>query len=199
MLTIVSGLPRSGTSLMMQILEKLGFDLLCDENRIADESNPNGYYEYEKTKKLMLENSWLLGLDGKAIKIVSPLIPFIPPELDYRVIFMERNLDEVIESQFRMLEKSGNSPRNRDIKNLKSVYLSQKSSAINFIENLPNSKYIIVNFNDLFGYNENEFNKINGLLNVDIEIKTMRMIVDSKLYRIKNNLIQLGDIHEKQF
>jgi tetratricopeptide (TPR) repeat protein/arylsulfatase A-like enzyme len=104
-ITVVSGLPRSGTSLMMQMLAAGGLAAHADDERPADESNPRGYFELEKVKHLGTDNAWLDEANGKALKVVAPLVPLLPRECRYRVVFMHRDLDEIIVSQARMLER----------------------------------------------------------------------------------------------
>src|SRR5207247_9084675 len=101
---IVSGLPRSGTSLMMQALENGGVEVVTDNIRTSDTDNPRGYYELEKVKKMKQDASWLPQARGKAFKMVSQLLYDLPPIESYRVIFMERDLDEMLISQEKMLE-----------------------------------------------------------------------------------------------
>ena len=100
---IVSGLPRSGTSLMMQMLMAGGAELLVDGVRTADTDNPRGYYEYEKVKRLRRDNAWVIDAEGKAIKVVSGLLRYLPKECTYRVIFMLRDIVEILASQRVML------------------------------------------------------------------------------------------------
>ncbi|MEW5725500.1 MAG: sulfotransferase family protein [Thermodesulfobacteriota bacterium] len=107
---VVTGLPRSGTSMMMQMLEAGGAVLLSDGLRRPDAANPKGYYEYEPVKRLAEDNSWLVQARGRAVKIVAPLLPHLAPNLEYRVIFMERDLEEVLRSQRAMLERLGRRP-----------------------------------------------------------------------------------------
>ena len=104
---IVSGLPRSGTSLMMQMLDNGGVTVVTDNIRTADTDNPRGYYEFEKVKKIKEDVSWLPATRGKAFKMVSQLLYELPPTEKYRVIFMERDLDEMIRSQEKMLTRLG--------------------------------------------------------------------------------------------
>jgi len=103
--TVVSGLPRSGTSMMMQMLVAGGLEPFTDGARVADQNNPKGYFEHEKVKRLLQENDWLAEARGKVLKIVAPLIPSLPQGENYRVIFMDRDLDEVLDSQGSMLER----------------------------------------------------------------------------------------------
>ncbi len=104
---VVSGLPRSGTSLMMQMLDKGGIPVVTDHVRTADADNPRGYYELERVKAIKRDASWLPELEGKAVKIISQLLYELPSNHKYRVIFMERDLDEVVPSQERMLVRAG--------------------------------------------------------------------------------------------
>jgi tetratricopeptide (TPR) repeat protein len=106
-LVVVSGLPRSGTSMLMQMLSAAEYPILSDGLREADEDNPRGYLEYEPVKNLLKDNRWLLEGCGKAIKIVAPLLSALPPRLPCRIILSERDLDEVLNSQDRMLERRG--------------------------------------------------------------------------------------------
>ncbi len=104
---IVSGLPRSGTSLMMQMLENGGVSVVTDNVRTADTDNPRGYYEFEKVKKIKEDVTWLPATRGKAFKMVSQLLYELPPTEKYRVVFIERDLDEMIRSQEKMLARLG--------------------------------------------------------------------------------------------
>lgn len=104
---IVSGLPRSGTSLMMQMLKAAGMPLMHDGRRSADASNPLGYYEYEPVKRLKEDNTWLGQAQGKVLKVVSPLLQFLSLGYSYKVIFVQRDLTEVLASQRRMLQGQG--------------------------------------------------------------------------------------------
>jgi hypothetical protein len=114
-ITVVSGLPRSGTSMMMQMLGAGGLAVLTDGKRGADADNPRGYYEYEAVKSLAKDASWLASARGKAVKIVSALLIHLPDEFDYRVIFMRRPIAEVLASQSAMLDRLGHAgPRGDD-------------------------------------------------------------------------------------
>ena len=107
MITIVLGLPRSGTSLLMQMLEAGGMKIYTDNIRKADENNSNGYYEHEKVKQLQRDNSWFAEVEGKAIKVIAQLIEYVPPDFLYQALFIERDMDEIITSQRVMLERLG--------------------------------------------------------------------------------------------
>ena len=107
LITVVSGLPRSGTSMLMQMLDAAGYPCLTDGVRKADADNPRGYFEYDKVKRLRRDCSWMPEAKGKAIKIIAQLIPFLPFQFSYRVIFIERDISEVLSSQRKMLQRQG--------------------------------------------------------------------------------------------
>lgn len=105
--TIASGLPRSGTSLVMQMLRAGGMTLLTDRVRPPDEDNPRGYYEFEPVKQTASDPAWLKAAQGKAVKMVFRLLVDLPPDYAYRVVLMTRKLEEVLASQRVMLARSG--------------------------------------------------------------------------------------------
>src|SRR5262245_35974300 len=98
-LTIVSGLPRSGTSMMMRMLETGGLPVLTDDVRTPDDDNPNGYYEFEAVKQTKQDDSWLQSSEGKAVKMVYRLLYDLPKDRSYKVLFMRRKMEEVLASQ----------------------------------------------------------------------------------------------------
>ncbi|MBK8625941.1 MAG: tetratricopeptide repeat protein [Saprospiraceae bacterium] len=104
---VVSGLPRSGTSLMMQMLEKGGMDIFTDQVRESDENNPKGYYEHEAVKNLAKNKKWVPDAKDKVVKVVAQLLHHLPPHYHYKIVFMERDLYEIIASQQKMLERLG--------------------------------------------------------------------------------------------
>lgn len=105
--TIVTGVPRSGTSMLMGILAAGGFPLLVDGHRPADQDNPEGYFEYEPVKRIHYDTSWLDHADGRAVKVVVPLLLELPPDRRYNVLFIHRDPDAVLRSQARMLKRRG--------------------------------------------------------------------------------------------
>src|SRR5438876_8248915 len=116
---LVSGLPRSGTSMLMQMLEKGGMPIVTDKIRSPDEDNPKGYHEFERIKELdkTSDKSWLKNYRGQVIKTISFLLPYLPLDLNYRVVFMRRDIEEVLRSQHKMLARSGaKAPLGRDDK-----------------------------------------------------------------------------------
>ncbi|NJN53987.1 MAG: sulfotransferase [Anaerolineae bacterium] len=109
---IVSGLPRSGTSMMMKMLEVGGIPPLTDQIRTADNDNPKGYYEFERVKQLDKgDTAWVADAQGKVVKVISQLLRYLPADQEYRVIFMRRNMDEILASQQKMLINRGGRPQ----------------------------------------------------------------------------------------
>lgn len=106
-IVVVSGLPRSGTSMMMQMLEAGGMPIFTDKERMADESNPKGYYEHEAVKNLAKNKTWLPKANGHAVKVIAHLLKYLPMNYRYKLIFMERDVLEVVSSQQKMLSRNG--------------------------------------------------------------------------------------------
>ena len=107
MITVVSGLPRSGTSLMMQMLAAGGMPVLSDGERQADADNPRGYFEWERIKLLPKEPECISEAEGKVVKVISQLLFALPARREYRVVFMQRPLPEVVASQAEMIRRRG--------------------------------------------------------------------------------------------
>jgi hypothetical protein len=87
-----------------------GLPVLADDRRLADEDNPRGYFELEAVKGSARDATWARGAAGRAVKVISYLLPHLPTELEYRVVFMRRGLDQVVRSQRAMLERLGTAP-----------------------------------------------------------------------------------------
>lgn len=107
---LVSGLPRSGTSLMMQILAAGGLPPMTDGEREADADNPEGYYEWEAIKSLP-HHPWVIEeAQGRVVKVISALLPALPAKHRYKIVFMRRPTEQVVRSQRTMLERNGQTP-----------------------------------------------------------------------------------------
>src|SRR5271156_5202866 len=123
MITIVSGLPRSGTSLMMQMLDAGGLPVLSDGVRKPDADNPKGYLEWEGFKQLRKDPSLIAQAEGKVVKVISEFILSMPAGHDYRIVFMQRPLPEVLKSQDEMLRRRGNAELVTDNSALEVIFL----------------------------------------------------------------------------
>ena len=181
---VVSGLPRSGTSMMMQMLEAGGILPLTDRKRRADEDNPRGYYEYEKAKSLARDSSWVHDARGKAVKIVAQLLPHLPVQdgLEYRIIFMTRDLDEVVRSQRTMLRRQGKDGGRLPDEQLKQTFSRQ----MNQVKRMLALKRIPIHFVD-YGRCINEpgavAGEIDAFLGGVLDQESMTGVVDPALWR----------------
>lgn len=131
-ITVVSGLPRSGTSMMMRMLDAGGIPVMVDNIRTADIDNPKGYYEFERVKKIDQDAAWLPETQGKVVKMVSMLLMKLPPAYRYKIVFMRRHMDEILASQAKMLERlgktGGNAPTAAQMANLFTRHLAEVES-----------------------------------------------------------------------
>lgn len=181
-ITIVSGLPRSGTSLMMQMLAKGGIDILTDENRKADTSNPKGYYEYDPVMSIHKDNSWLDKGQNKGVKIVAPLLKYINPKYRYKIIFMTRDLNEIVKSQQIMI---GKDPDALPIKLFESY--SKILKGVDIWNNLePGVELIYIDYKDVLNNTEDVVKKVKSFVAVDLNVDEMAKCVDKSLYRNKS-------------
>jgi predicted AlkP superfamily phosphohydrolase/phosphomutase/tetratricopeptide (TPR) repeat protein len=148
-ITIVSGLPRSGTSLMMQLLAAAGRETLSDAKRAADEDNPLGYFELEKTLELAKDVSWLPSARGKVVKIVAQLLPMLPRNEHYQLIFMQRDLNEVIASQRAMLARRGVQGASLGEAELATTFADQLERVLRHLEGRREFRALLVDYGEL--------------------------------------------------
>lgn len=148
-ITVVSGLPRSGTSLMMQLLVAAGREALTDRHRAADADNPLGYFEFAPVLELARDHSWLAQARGKVVKIVAQLLPHLPRNEHYQIIFMERDLREVIASQQAMLTRQQRTGAALDAEQLATAYRGQLQQVRRQIALRPEMQLLPLNYNDL--------------------------------------------------
>ncbi len=178
-ITVVSGLPRSGTSLMMQILYNGGLDFLGDEVRKADSSNPKGYFEYEPVKSLYNSNAWLSEAQNKSIKIVAPLLKHLNPNYRYKIIFMNRDLSEILKSQQKMMGK------NEDTLSLKiwNDYVKMLNQIEIWKEKQPGVELIYIDYAQLVENPHQYIDKIQDFLGIQLDEEKMIKSIDKDLYR----------------
>ena len=182
MITVVSGLPRSGTSLMMQMLDAGGLPVLVDERRGADADNPRGYFEFEKVKSLKKDNSWLSLAEGKAVKIVSLLLYDLPTGFDYQVIFMQRDLDEVLRSQETMLARQGADPGNNRAA-MRGHFEKHLTHLNQWLEKRERLKVHFCDYRRLVEQPVETAGQIANFLQMKIDQAAMASVVDRNLYR----------------
>lgn len=181
---IVSGLPRSGTSMMMKMLEAGGILPLTDHMRFADEDNPQGYYEFEQVKKLSQGDiSWLAEAEGKAVKIIAALLIHLPEIYNYRIIFMRRAMHEILASQRKMLIHRGEDPNKISDDQLIRLFEKQLSQVDGWIQRQSNVERIDINYNQLLEDPVSQIEQINRFLDNALDVENMTRIVDPSLYR----------------
>lgn len=187
-ITIVSGLPRSGTSMMMRMLEAGGMDILTDHFRVANDDNPLGYYEFEKVRKLKNgETEWLQDANGKAVKVISALLEYLPEIFDYRIIFMRRNINEILASQKKMLINRGEPVNSIDDVEMAQIFQKHLHQVNNWFAQHTNIKVENINYNELLQNPSTNLIKVNKFLDKHLDIESMLAIPDQNLYRQREN------------
>lgn len=183
---IVSGLPRSGTSMAMKMLDAAGYEAFQDGIRTADSDNPKGYYEHERVKELDkagADRSWVKGARGKALKVISFLLPHLPGENDYKIVFMRRKIEEILASQAKMLENRGEDNEITD-EEMAKIYADHLKGVLNVISVRDNMELLEIYYHDAVNDPATQARKVAEFLELDAGA-TERMVaqVDSNLYR----------------
>ncbi len=190
---VVTGLPRSGTSMMMRMLDVGGVEVLTDHLRSPDEDNPMGYYEFERVKKLKEDAGWLSESKGKAVKMASALLYYLPQGFYYKVIFMLRDIDEILISQRKMLQRLGREDTISDSE-MKRAYLEHLKEVREWLSAQPNIDVLYVDYNRTLRDPWIQAESIRRFLGRDLRIKEMVDVVDETLYR--NRKEWLSEIKE---
>jgi hypothetical protein len=181
---VVSGLPRSGTSMAMKMLAEAGYRSVEDGVRTADVDNPKGYYEDERVKDLAnnLDKSWLKEARGKSIKIISFLLKDLPAANRYKIVFIRRNLDEVLASQNKMLVNREEENRTADDA-MRKMYTEHLAQVEQLIRDHPTMEVVYVEHRKMIDDPLGEARKINEFLGGHLDVEKMASVVDKKLYR----------------
>ncbi|MGI9591839.1 MAG: sulfotransferase domain-containing protein [Myxococcota bacterium] len=184
-ITVVSGLPRSGTSMMMRMLEAGGVEILSDGERTADVDNPKGYYELERIKDLERESdkSYLRAARGKAVKVISFLIKELPDDNDYRVVFMRRDLDEVLASQKKMIDRLESEDTSAADEAMKEAFRNDIVRVRLFCKGRPHFELIEVNYRRAVEDPAAVARDVNAFFGNGLDEGAMREAVDAALYR----------------
>jgi hypothetical protein len=180
---VVSGLPRSGTSMMMKMLEAGGLEAMTDSAREADEDNPGGYYEFALVKKMKEDTSWVSQAMGKVVKVISQLLYYLPKELDYKVVFMRRYMDEILASQRLMLERQGKEGEEVSEEELRRAFLQHLQEVSNWLGGQPNFEVLNVSYKEVVQNPQEQSRQIARFLGLDLDIQAMAAAVDESLYR----------------
>ena len=183
MITIVSGLPRSGTSLMMQMLAAGGMPVLSDGERQADEDNPRGYLEWERIKQLPKDPGCIAEAEGKAVKVVSRLLLSLPYGHEYRVIFMQRPLPEVLASQEVMLRHRGTGKPGTNTSAVTTAFESHLREVDAWLGSKSYLKILRVPYHDVLHDAGDIGGKLAQFLEISLGVEAMTRQVDASLYR----------------
>lgn len=183
-IVVVSGLPRSGTSMTMKMLEAGGLSMIVDGIRTADEDNPKGYYEDERVKDLgdMEDKSWLANSRGKAIKVISYLLKDLPSSNNYKVLFMRRDVHEVLASQAKMLERRGETSETEDERMIE-LYQDHLWKVGRLFKRAHHLDVIDVHYRNVLENPRKEAERIRDFLKLPLDAYKMAGVVDKNLYR----------------
>jgi predicted AlkP superfamily phosphohydrolase/phosphomutase/Tfp pilus assembly protein PilF len=182
-ITIVSGLPRSGTSLMMQMLEAGGIEALADGEREADDDNPRGYLELEAVKDTARDPSWIGMAHGRCVKMVHTLLRSLPMGPSYEVVFMRREINEIIASQRTMLERMGRAGGGLDEAALRAAYERDLKRTLDWAHGVPNLKLIEISYNEIMSDPVGPLESLASFLSAEVDTAAMRGAIDASLYR----------------
>jgi hypothetical protein len=183
MITIVSGLPRSGTSLMMQMLVAGGMPALSDGERRADTDNPRGYLEWERIKQLPNDPACIAEGEGKVVKVISRLLLSLPAGHDYRIIFMQRPLPEVLASQDQMLRRRGTYKDGTDPAMISAAFEKHLREVYAWMNGKAYVKATRVPYHDVLSKPKEIGQQLAQFLGIPLDLEAMLQQVDASLYR----------------
>jgi hypothetical protein len=184
LIVVVGGLPRAGTSMMMQMLAKAGIQPFTDGTRIPDADNPRGYFEHEQAIQLHQDSAWLPQAHGKAVKIVALLLPYLPADHDYRLVFMHRSLDEVVASQRAMLVRLGREGAKLDEQALMRAYTGQLVRVQTWLSRRLDIPVLAVAYADAVADSAAVATRLAGFLGAPFDISAAASAVDPSLRRM---------------
>jgi hypothetical protein len=187
MITIVSGLPRSGTSLMMQMLVAGGMPALSDGERQADTDNPRGYLEWERIKQLPTDPGCIAEAEGKVVKVISRLLLSLPASHEYRVVFMQRPLPEVIASQDQMLRRRGTYKEGADSAVISAAFEKHLREVYAWLDSKTYVKTLRVPYHEVLSQTKEIGKQLAEFLQIDLNIDAMNGCVDASLYRNRSH------------
>jgi hypothetical protein len=183
-IVVVSGLPRSGTSLMMKMLEAGGIPPMNDNQRTADDDNPGGYYEFERVKQLPKGDvAWLAQAGGKAVKVIAALLPHLPPSYRYHIIFMRRDMSEILSSQRQMLIRRGMDPDQVSDQEMAELFRRHLQRVDTWLASQRNVRRLDVSYNALLSDPQPHVAGIIAFLDHGLDSGRMIEAIDPRLYR----------------
>lgn len=183
-IVVISGLPRSGTSMMMKMLEAGGLLPVTDSLRVADDDNPKGYYEFERVKQLDKgDTAWVPEARGKVVKVISALLKYLPANEQYKVIFIRRNMPEILASQRKMLINRGEDPDKMDDAQMAMLFEKHVQQIEAWLNDQPNMDVLYVHYSDILANPVGEAERIGQFLGGRVDSEKMVEVVDPELYR----------------
>ncbi len=181
---VVSGLPRSGTSMMMKMLEAGGLAVYVDNQRVADDDNPQGYYEFERVKQLDKGDiQWVKDARGQVVKVISALLEHLPPENEYRVLFMHRHINEILASQQKMLTRRDEKSGDISDEEMADLYQKHLTAIDEWLKTQANFTVLNVDYNQLLANPEPQTRTVNQFLGGTLDEEKMVAVVNPDLYR----------------
>jgi len=181
---IVSGLPRSGTSMMMKMLSAAGLSILTDDLRTADDDNPEGYFEFERVKNLKNGDlGWLVDARGKVVKVISYLLTNLPSDFSYKIIFMQRKLEEILASQKQMLIRRGETTETINDQEMANLFEKHLSKIQGWLAEQPNMVVLFVNYNQILKTPALEAERLAAFLGGNLNPQDMTSVIKENLYR----------------
>jgi hypothetical protein len=181
---VVSGLPRSGTSMMMKMLAAGGVPLLVDAVRQADDDNPEGYFEFERVKQLDKgDTAWLLEAEGKAVKVISALLRHLPSTYTYRIIFVERDLREILASQRKMLTHRGAPDTGAGDDLMAAAFEKHLRQVKGWLAEQPHMAVLYVHFRAILEDSQPQASAVAAFLGQPLDVPSMSRAVKTQLYR----------------
>jgi hypothetical protein len=170
--------------MMMKMLEAGGIPPVTDELRAADEDNPKGYYEFERVKLMdQGDTAWVAGARGKVLKVISALLKHLPPGEQYRVVFVRRNMPEILASQRKMLIRRGEDPDKMDDAQMAALFEKHLKQIESWLEAQPNMRTLYVHYSDALTDPLPQIERINAFLGGRLDARRMAEVVDPQLYR----------------
>jgi hypothetical protein len=185
MITVVSGLPRSGTSLMMQMISAGGMPVLTDGLRSADDNNPKGYLEWEAAKSLPKNPELIAGAEGKVVKIISALLFSLPAGYEYRVVFMRRPLEEIVASQDKMFQRLGKEVPPASNETVFTAFQQHLTKVKTWLSQQSNISVLYVDYAAAVQNPREEAGKISQFLGLSFDVDAMARQVMQSLHREK--------------
>jgi hypothetical protein len=180
---VVSGLPRSGTSMMMKMLQAGGLDIVTDAIRSADDDNPNGYFEFERVKQMSAgDRAWLDEAGGKVVKVISALLEHLPTDHTYKIIFMEREIKEVLASQKKMLDHRGETSKIAD-EEMAEQYRVHLKAVKPWLARQSHIEVLYVGYNAMMSDPEPSARRVIEFLGLPLDLAKMLSVPNGQLYR----------------